>query len=119
MFKKNLLLTLTVCALIFASAAQSAEVTPHAYVIANYDIKDHTIYQKYMDVAGPLVQKYDGKVTVFNESVKAKEGRPHSLFAIAEFPSIEDAERFYNSPEYTEAKKFRIASTEGWVIITK
>nr|WP_223240212.1 DUF1330 domain-containing protein [Citrobacter sp. C1] len=107
--------------MIFTSAApaHSVEVTSHAYVIANYDIKDPTIYQKYKDVAGPLVQKYNGKVTVFNESVKAKEGRPHSLFAIAEFPSIEYAERFYNSPEYTAVKKLRVASTDGWVIITK
>ncbi|WP_241152004.1 DUF1330 domain-containing protein, partial [Pseudomonas viridiflava] len=36
--------------------------------------------------------------------------------AIAEFPSLADAERFYNSPEYTAAKKLRIAATEGSVV---
>ena len=43
----------------------------------------------------------------------------HLVIAIAEFPSLADAERYYNSPEYTAARKFRVASTEGSVIITE
>ena len=39
--------------------------------------------------------------------------------AIAEFPSLADAQRFYNSPEYTAARKFRVASTAGSVVITE
>jgi uncharacterized protein (DUF1330 family) len=37
----------------------------------------------------------------------------YSVIAIAEFPSVAEAERFYNSPEYTAAREFRIASTKG------
>lgn len=39
--------------------------------------------------------------------------------AISEFPSLADAQRFYSSPEYTAAKKFRMASTKGSVVITE
>ena len=41
------------------------------------------------------------------------------MIAIAEFPSLAEAERFYNSPEYTAARQFFTNSTEGWRIITK
>jgi uncharacterized protein (DUF1330 family) len=39
--------------------------------------------------------------------------------AIAEFPSLAEAQRFYHSPEYTAAKKLRMAATEGSVVITE
>jgi uncharacterized protein (DUF1330 family) len=39
--------------------------------------------------------------------------------AVAEFPGVAEAERFYNSPEYTAARKFRIASTEGSVVLVE
>jgi uncharacterized protein (DUF1330 family) len=92
---------------------------PHGYMIANYNIKDPATFQKYMDAAGPLAPKYNGKVIVFNTNATAVEGQPKSVMAIAEFPSLADAQRFYNSPEYSEAKKLRIAATEGSVVITE
>jgi uncharacterized protein (DUF1330 family) len=39
--------------------------------------------------------------------------------AIAEFPNFADVERYYHSPEYSEVKKLRIASTEGWALMTE
>ena len=47
------------------------------------------------------------------------EGEPRSVIAVAEFPSLAEAERYYNSPEYTAARKFFTDSTEGWRIITE
>jgi uncharacterized protein (DUF1330 family) len=41
------------------------------------------------------------------------------VIAIAEFPSLADAQRYYNSPEYTAARQFFTNSTEGWRIITE
>jgi len=61
----------------------------------------------------------NGKVSVFNTGALAVEGQPKSVMAIAEFPTLADAQRFYNSPEYSEAKKLRIAATEGSVVITE
>ena len=72
-----------------------------------------------MEEAGPLAPKYGGKIIVFNLNATAVEGQPKKVMAIAEFPSLADAQRFYNSPEYTAARKFRVASTEGTVVITE
>lgn len=102
-----------------AHAQDATAIQPLGYMIANYDIKDQAGFQQYMDAAGSLAAQYNGHVTVFNLNATAVEGNPKSVIAIAEFPSLADAQRFYNSPEYTAAKQFRIASTEGSVIITE
>jgi uncharacterized protein (DUF1330 family) len=36
---------------------------------------------------------------------------------LIEFPSVERAREFYNSPEYTEVKKLRANAAEGEIII--
>jgi uncharacterized protein (DUF1330 family) len=46
-----------------------------------------------------------------------KTGKPKSVMTIAAFQSLADAQRFYNSPEYTAARRLRIAATEGSVVI--
>lgn len=93
--------------------------TTHGYMIANYTIKNQAIFNKYMAAAGTLAPKYNGKVIIYNEKPTILEGKPQSVIAVAEFPSMQEAERFYNSSEYAAARQFRIASTEGWVILTE
>ncbi|RFP18694.1 MULTISPECIES: DUF1330 domain-containing protein [unclassified Duganella] len=105
--------------------AQAATVPPaaqpHGYMVVTYDIKDQAAFQKYMDAAGSLAGKYNGKVIVFNMKTQAVEGKSRFIIGIAEFPSLAEAERFYYSPEYTEARKFRAAATGGTstVILTE
>ena len=56
---------------------------------------------------------------VYNPNPTAAEASPKSEFAIAESPSLADAQRYYNSPEYTAARQFFTRSTEGFRIITE
>jgi uncharacterized protein (DUF1330 family) len=107
-------LTITLTPTVYAETIQA-----HGYMIANYEIKDQKIFQQYMEAAGPLAPKYNGKIIVFNTKAIAIEGAPKSVMAIAEFPSLADAQRFYHSPEYAKARKLRIASTQGTVVITE
>jgi uncharacterized protein (DUF1330 family) len=113
--------TASVAAITFACAGLclAQDPSPHGYMIANYQINDQATFQRYMEAAGPLAPKYGGKVIVFNLNATAVEGKPKSVMAIAEFPSLAEAQRFYNSPEYTAAKKLRMAATEGSVVITE
>lgn len=94
-------------AMAFGSTGHAQDTQAPGYMIANYTIKDQ---------AAP---KFGGKIIVFNLNATAVEGKPQSVMAIAEFPSVADAQRFYDSPEYTAARKFRVASTEGSVVITE
>ena len=102
-----------------ACAQEAQPARPPGYLIANYTIKDQATFRKYMEEAGPLAPKYGGRIIVFNLNATAVEGAPKSVMAIAEFPSLADAQRFYNSPEYRAARKFRLAATEGTVVITE
>ena len=52
-------------------AAQS-----HGYMIANYTIKDQATFNKYMEAAGSLVPKYNGKVIIYNENSGVLEETP-------------------------------------------
>lgn len=96
-----------------------AEEQLHGYMIANYTINDRETFSRYMEAAGSLAPRYNGKVIIYNESPTTLEGNPKAVIAVAEFPSVEQAERFYNSPEYTAARQFRIASTEGTVLLAE
>ncbi|MBB4577566.1 DUF1330 domain-containing protein [Rhizobium lentis] len=111
-------LTLTVSSTAFAQ--DTAKAPTPAYMIGSYDIRDEAGFQKYIEAAAPLVRQYGGRVIVYNPGPKPiVEGEPRSVIAIAEFPSLAEAERYYNSPEYTAARKFFTDSTEGWRIITE
>jgi uncharacterized protein (DUF1330 family) len=111
-------LTMAACSAAYAQDASATQ--PLGYMIANYDVHDQAGYKQYLDAATPqLLAKFGGRVIVFNLSSTAVEGKPRSVIAIAEFPSLADAQRFYNSAEYTAARQFRFASAEGTLIITE
>ncbi|MCP2025818.1 uncharacterized protein (DUF1330 family) [Flavobacterium sp. HSC-32F16] len=95
------------------------QIKPHGYMIANYEIKNQATFQKYMDAAGTLAPKYNGEVTVFDFKAKVLEGKGKPVFGVAEFNSLIEAEKFYNSQEYTLARRFRITSTEGTVLLAQ
>lgn len=117
---KKLIIGAAAAIMIALTATGYAQNTqPPGYMIANYKINDQAGFQKYMEEAGSLASKYGGKIIVFNLNATAVEGAPKSVMAIAEFPTLTDAQQFYSSPEYTAAKKFRIASTEGTVVMTE
>jgi uncharacterized protein (DUF1330 family)/alpha/beta superfamily hydrolase len=97
----------------------SSKAIPNGYMIANYTIKDQSIFKKYMAAAGELAPKYNGKVIIYDTKARVLEGKPETIVAVAEFSSVSDAEKFYNSPEYTAAKKFRIAATHGAVSLAE
>jgi uncharacterized protein (DUF1330 family) len=104
-----------------ATATVSTVPPPRGYMVISYDIKDQAAFQKYMDAAGSLATKYNGKVTIFNMKVKGTEGHPRSVFGMVEFLSLIDAQRFYESPEYSAARQFRMEATKGTstVILTE
>ncbi|MGH7603858.1 MAG: DUF1330 domain-containing protein [Gemmatimonadaceae bacterium] len=116
---KRILGAITSVAVALAATGCAKQSQAPGYMIANYTINDQAGFQRYMEAAGPLAPRFGGKIIVFNLDAPAVEGEPKKVMAIAEFPSLADAQRFYNSPEYSAARKFRVAATEGSVIITE
>jgi uncharacterized protein (DUF1330 family) len=91
-----------------------------AYVLADINVTDPARYEDYKDLATEAVQKYGGRYIVRGGTVEALEGEcPQApRFAVLEFTDGNAARRWYNSPEYTTARKIRQqASTARLVLV--
>ena len=79
-----------------------------AYMIAEIDITDPTAYEEYRKQVPAVIAKYGGKYLVRGGRVESLEGgwSPKRL-AVLEFPSMEQAEKWYRSPEYAPLIKLR------------
>lgn len=103
-----------------AKPAPGATPAPaRAYLVGNYVIRDQAMFQQYLAAANKLAPNYTVKVIVFDTNTRKLEGNPQTVTVIAEFPTMAEANRFYSSAEYTEAKKLRIGSTEGSVLLAE
>ena len=89
------------------------------YLIATFTIHDQATFQKYVEAGGHLAAKFNGRVILFDTNPKIVEGKAEAIIALMEFASIADVERFYNSPEYTAARQFRIAATTSTIILAE
>lgn len=79
-----------------------------AYVLVHIDVKDSAIYEDYKKMAPPSIEKYGGRYLVRGPQPEILEGswRPKRL-VLLEFPSVDRARAWWNSPEYADAKAKR------------
>jgi uncharacterized protein (DUF1330 family) len=91
-----------------------------AYIIAQINITDPEKYQEYAKLAGPATAKYGGTFRVRGGAKTTLEGDiPFQRIVINEFKDVEAAKRFYNSPEYQEAKSKRIGAADFNMIVVE
>jgi uncharacterized protein (DUF1330 family) len=69
-----------------------------AYVIADIEVTEPAAFQEYRNRVGATIEQYGGRFVVRGGRVNPKEGdwKPR-LLVMLEFPSVEQAERWYNS----------------------
>ena len=91
-----------------------------AYVIAEIDITDPAGYEEYRRQVPGVITKYGGKYIVRGGKVESIEGgwQPKRL-AVVEFPSMEQAQKFYRSAEYAPLIKLRQKASRGKLIIVE
>jgi uncharacterized protein (DUF1330 family) len=91
-----------------------------AYVFAEMEITDPTPYEEYRKQVLAVVTKYGGKFIVRGGRVESKEGgwQPKRMVAL-EFPSMEQALKWYDSPEYAPLIKLRQKASKGKLIIVE
>jgi uncharacterized protein (DUF1330 family) len=89
-----------------------------AYVIAIVDVKDPVRYEDYRRMVLPTITAYGGRFIARGGKTEVLEGAwtPRRL-VIVEFPSVDRAKAWWNSPEYAEAKAIRQATSEGTLIV--
>ncbi len=84
------------------------------YLIARVNVTDPEQYRKYTQVTPGVIAEFGGKFIVRGGPAVTLEGPEDThRIVVIEFPSRERAIEFYNSPEYTEARKLRRDASEG------
>ncbi len=79
-----------------------------AYVVARVKVTDPEQYKRYTARTPDCVASFGGRFIVRGGETVTLEGPEFSdRMVIIEFPSLERAKEFYNSPEYTEIKALR------------
>ena len=79
-----------------------------AFVIANITIVDPVRYEDYRRMVPATLVPFGGRFVVRGGQTEVLEGewRPSRL-VLLEFPSVERARAWWNSPEYAEARALR------------
>jgi uncharacterized protein (DUF1330 family) len=96
------------------------EVRMPAYIIAEVTVTDPTGYEAYRPLAGASIAQYGGKFVVRGGKAELIEGSPEpARVVVIEFADIDAAKRWYNSPEYQEALKIRLANSIGRVLLVE
>ena len=91
-----------------------------AYVIADVEVTDEALFEKYRQLVPATVEAFGGKYIVRGGRSEVVEGdnTPHRT-VIIEFPSFEQARAWHASDEYAGPKQMRIDSTNSNVIIVE
>ena len=80
-----------------------------AFVVVDTQIKDAVAYEEYKQLAKPIAEKYGGSYRVRGGEMEVLEDDlwTPTRIVIIEFPDMDSARQFANSPEYAPVKPIR------------
>ena len=89
-----------------------------AYVVADVSVTEPAGFEDYRKQVPATVTKYGGRFVARGGVVQVLEGnwQPKRL-VILEFPSAEQAKRWYDSPEYRDPKALRMKTARTNLIL--
>ena len=89
------------------------------YWIGNNVIHDMAELYRYRDANRETMNRYGAKFIVMHGQVENTEGIAFPKWTVVEFPSYQAAVDCYHDPAYQEAKKIRMAISEGNAVIVE
>ena len=90
---------------------------PKGYLVANIRVQDTEKFQSFSGMAGPVIQKFGGKILAKGPGADRHEGDVDGVVMMIEFESKSQAENFYFSDEYQAAKAVRDECSETDLMI--
>lgn len=76
------------------------------------EIKDAARMEEYRAKVGAIVEKFGGRYLVIGGPFQVVEGSYQPVFPVmVEFPSMVEARKWYDSDDYRDLKKLRLAAT--------
>ena len=90
------------------------------YIVFDIEVTNPEGYQEYAKRVPPIIAQYGGRYLARGGAVESLEGgwQP-PRFVILEFESVEQAKRFFYSPEYEAIKAMRIENSKSRGIIVQ
>jgi acetamidase/formamidase/uncharacterized protein (DUF1330 family) len=97
----------------------AAPPSKKAYLLVQVDVTDQRAYQEYAKFSPAIVAEHGGRYLARAGRTETLEGpAAKSRTVVIEFPSMERARAFYNSPAYVAARKIRAgAGTAQFVLV--
>ena len=91
-----------------------------AYVIADVEVKDQALFDDYRSKVSATIEKYGGSYVVRGGATQVLEGewQPHRL-VVLEFPTLERAQEWYNSPDYKPLIALRQRAADTTVVLAE
>ena len=77
------------------------------YIVADIHVRDKEGFEKFREMAKPIIEEYGAKVLVRTPNAEVREGKKPGVVVVFEFESIDQARKFYESEAYQAAKAVR------------
>jgi len=92
---------------------------PKGYIIARVTVTNPEAYAEYAKGATEAIKLYGGRPLVRGGPCEALEGEARPRNVVIEFDSVEQAKRYYHSPEYQAAKAKRAGAAIGEFVVVE
>ena len=90
-----------------------------AYVIAEIDITNKDAYKAYQAADADSVARHGGRVLVQGGRGAALEGAAPKRIVVIEFATMEAAQRWYDSPDYRDARTIRAVAAKSRFLVVE
>ena len=90
-----------------------------AYLIVDTKLTDPSSYEKYKELAKPIVENFGGKYLARGGEIYIDQDElwSPSRIVIVKFPSMQDAKAFLNSAEYKPIKAIRLSASKATLTV--
>ncbi len=90
------------------------------YIVVQVEVQDQATYEEYKKLVPATIEKYGGRLKVRGDQTETLEGTwSPKRFIVIEFDSVEQAKKWWNSPEYAPAKAMRQRSAKTEMIVVE
>jgi uncharacterized protein (DUF1330 family) len=84
------------------------------YVIGNIDVTNPEAFEEYRKLVPDTIAAYGGKYLVRGGAADVAEGSYNPVrIVVLEFESVDQAKKWYNSPEYIPLREMRMNASNG------
>jgi uncharacterized protein (DUF1330 family) len=84
------------------------------YVIGNIDVTNPEAFEEYRKLVPDTIAAYNGKYLVRGGAADVAEGSYSPVrIVVLEFESVDQAKKWYNSPEYIPLREMRMNASNG------